>query len=61
VGDQNLLKNILKPIEEKTIPYFIRFDKYYRSIRLFRRPLLLGSNLEAIMLEAYRLAEDHYP
>ena len=42
-------------------PKFTGFDKYYRSIRIFHRPMPPGSNLEGIMLEAYRQAETKFP
>jgi hypothetical protein len=35
-------------------PQFTNFDRYYRSIRIFRQPMPPGSNLETVMLEAYR-------
>jgi hypothetical protein len=41
-------------------PQFIGFGTYYRSIRIFRQQIPAGSNLEAIMLEAYRVAEGHF-
>jgi hypothetical protein len=42
-------------------PNFTGFDNYYRSIRIFRQQIPAGSNLEAIMLDAYRLAEKKLP
>ncbi len=42
-------------------PNFTSFDKYYRSIRIFREKMPAGSNLEAIMLDAYRQAEKKFP
>jgi hypothetical protein len=42
-------------------PNFTGFDNYYRSIRIFRQQIPAGSNLEAIMLDAYREAEKKLP
>ena len=42
-------------------PKLSGFDRYYRSIRIFRQSMPPGSNLEAIMLDAYRQAEARYP
>lgn len=42
-------------------PKFISFDTYFRSIRIFRLPMPPRSNLEAMMLEAYRQAETKFP
>jgi hypothetical protein len=42
-------------------PNFTGFDDYFRSIRILRQQIPAGSNLEAIMQNAYRMAEDHYP
>jgi hypothetical protein len=41
-------------------PKLTGFGNYYRSIRIFRQQIPAGSNLEAIMLEAYRVAEEHF-
>ena len=42
-------------------PNFMGIDDYYRSIRILRQQIPAGSNLEVIMLDAYRMAEDHFP
>jgi hypothetical protein len=42
-------------------PNFMGFDDYFRSVRIFHQRIPLGSNLEAIMLDAYHMAEDHFP
>jgi hypothetical protein len=42
-------------------PNFTGFDNYYRSIRILRQQMPAGSNLEAIMLDTYRMAEKHFP
>jgi hypothetical protein len=41
-------------------PKFTGFGNYYRSIRIFRQQIPSGSNLESIMLEAYRVAGEHF-
>jgi hypothetical protein len=42
-------------------PKFTGFGNYYRSIRIFRQPMPPGSNLETVMLDAYRQVEDKFP
>jgi hypothetical protein len=42
-------------------PKFTGFGNYYRSIRIFRQPMPSGSNLETVMLDAYRQVEDKFP
>jgi hypothetical protein len=42
-------------------PKFSGYGRYYRSISLYRRQLPPGSDLDALMLETYRLAAEHYP
>jgi hypothetical protein len=42
-------------------PKLTGFGNYYRSIRIFRQQIPAGSNLEAIMQETYRVAEEHFP
>lgn len=42
-------------------PKFSSFETYFRSIRIFHLPMPSGSNLEKIMLEAYRQVETKYP
>jgi hypothetical protein len=42
-------------------PKFTGFGNYYRSIRILRQQIPAGSNLEAIMLDAYREAEKKLP
>jgi hypothetical protein len=41
-------------------PNFTDFGNDYRSIRIFHQQIPAGSNLEAIMLDAYRVAEEHF-
>jgi hypothetical protein len=42
-------------------PKFTKQDHQYRSIRIFRQPMLPSSNLESVMYEAYLLAEVKFP
>ena len=42
-------------------PKFASSGSYYRCIMVYRQPMLPGSNLETIMLEAYRQAEAKVP
>lgn len=42
-------------------PRFLNFDTYFRSIRITRRPIPTGSNLEALFLETYQQAEEKFP
>ena len=40
---------------------FFDFNTYFRSIRITRRPIPPGSNLEAILLDTYQQAEAKFP